>query len=55
VSAFVLACTLYLVQAVLSLIWLRYYAFGPLEWLWRVLMYGHLQVTKNLVQSQLRR
>jgi uncharacterized protein len=38
-SALALACALYLVQAMLSLVWLRLYPFGPLEWLWRVLMY----------------
>lgn len=35
-----LACGLYVAQAVLSLVWLRDFRFGPLEWLWRVLMYG---------------
>jgi uncharacterized protein len=23
--------------------WLRYYRFGPIEWLWRSLMYGTAQ------------
>jgi uncharacterized protein len=35
-----LACVLYGVQAALSLVWLRHFRFGPLEWLWRTLMYG---------------
>jgi uncharacterized protein len=38
----VLACVLYGAQAALSMLWLRYFRFGPLEWLWRVLMYGRL-------------
>jgi uncharacterized protein len=37
-----MACALYALQAMLSLVWLRYFRFGPLEWLWRVLMYGRL-------------
>lgn len=35
-----LACVLYAAQAALSLVWLRRFRFGPLEWVWRVLMYG---------------
>jgi uncharacterized protein len=37
-----LACVLYAAQAAFSMAWLRYFRFGPLEWLWRVLMYGRL-------------
>jgi uncharacterized protein len=29
----------YLVQIILSTIWLRYFQFGPMEWLWRTLTY----------------
>jgi uncharacterized protein len=39
-KALALGCAVYVVQAVASTIWLRYYRFGPLEWLWRTLMYG---------------
>lgn len=38
--AFVLGFCVYVMQAVSSTIWLRYYRYGPLEWLWRALMYG---------------
>jgi len=38
----VLAFALYAAQAALSMAWLRYFRFGPLEWLWRVLTYGRL-------------
>ncbi|MBQ9215715.1 MAG: DUF418 domain-containing protein [Prevotella sp.] len=34
------ALTVFLLQIVLSLLWLRYFRFGPLEWLWRLLTYG---------------
>jgi uncharacterized protein len=30
-------------QLVGSPVWLRYFRFGPLEWLWRSLTYGHVQ------------
>jgi uncharacterized protein len=30
-------------QLMVSPLWLRHYAFGPLEWLWRCLTYGRLQ------------
>lgn len=30
----------YLVEALFSHIWLRYFNFGPLEWIWRMLTYG---------------
>ncbi|MFW5963178.1 MAG: DUF418 domain-containing protein [Bacteroidota bacterium] len=31
---------IFLLQAILSNIWLKTYKYGPLEWLWRVLTYG---------------
>jgi uncharacterized protein len=37
---FVLGLAVYVAQAFASTLWLRYFQFGPLEWLWRALMYG---------------
>ena len=31
------------VQIVLSVVWLRYFRFGPVEWVWRTLTYGETQ------------
>lgn len=31
------------IQAVFSVVWLRHFRFGPLEWLWRTLTYGERQ------------
>ncbi|MDA8017561.1 MAG: DUF418 domain-containing protein, partial [Thermoanaerobaculia bacterium] len=31
---------IYAVQAVIAILWLRAFAFGPCEWLWRWLTYG---------------
>lgn len=33
----------WLFQIIFSSIWLKYYRFGPFEWLWRSLTYWHLQ------------
>lgn len=38
-----IAVAIYTAQAVLSAWWLRSHRFGPLEWLWRTLMYGEGQ------------
>jgi uncharacterized protein len=34
-------------QVILCPIWLRYFPFGPLEWLWRSLTYGQAQPMKR--------
>jgi uncharacterized protein len=35
-----LVAEIWLVQTVFSILWLRFYEYGPVEWLWRWLMYG---------------
>jgi uncharacterized protein len=39
-AALLMAVALYATQAVLSAWWLKHYWYGPVEWLWRALMYG---------------
>jgi uncharacterized protein len=39
-AAFVLGVAVYVAQLIFSHWWLRRYRFGPVEWLWRTLMYG---------------
>ena len=41
--ALLLGIAVYGLQAILSTTWLRQFRFGPLEWLWRTLMYGRMQ------------
>ena len=41
--ALLIGMGVYGMQVVLSDEWLRRYRFGPVEWLWRTLMYGRLQ------------
>jgi Predicted membrane protein len=31
------------VQIVLSVVWLRFFQFGPMEWVWRTVTYGKRQ------------
>jgi len=41
-TALAFGIAVYAVQVIFSRWWLDRYRFGPLEWLWRALMYGHL-------------
>ena len=43
VTAFAIGVAVYAAQIVFSAWWLRRYRYGPLEWLWRSLMYGKWQ------------
>lgn len=43
VAALAIGVGVYVVQAMFSPLWLSYYRFGPVEWLWRSLMYGTAQ------------
>jgi len=38
---------IWVVQVVLSVMWLRYFRFGPVEWIWRTLTYGERQPIWN--------
>jgi len=37
----------WVVQIVLSVLWLRSFRFGPVEWIWRTLTYGETQPIRN--------
>jgi uncharacterized protein len=41
---------IYGVQAGIMPVWLRYYLFGPVEWLWRSLTYGKKQPMRRVVE-----
>ena len=43
-----LAFAIWIVQLIISPIWLRHFNFGPLEWLWRSLTYWKLQPFKKV-------
>ena len=40
VAALAIGVAVYMAQVVVCTQWLKYYRFGPVEWLWRSLMYG---------------
>jgi uncharacterized protein len=42
-AALLLGVGIYALQIRLSACWLHHFRFGPLEWLWRTLMYGATQ------------
>jgi uncharacterized protein len=42
-TALAIGTGIYVAQVLFSAQWLRYYRFGPVEWLWRSLMYGTAQ------------
>jgi uncharacterized protein len=47
-STFILGLMVYFAQALVSTMWLRHFQFGPMEWLWRVLMYGRRPALRRL-------
>jgi uncharacterized protein len=47
-QAVLTGAVVYVLQALLSAYWLNRYQFGPLEWLWRSLMYGRQQPMRRL-------
>lgn len=42
-AGLLLSVIIWLAQVLLSVLWLRRFRFGPLEWLWRTLTYGRAQ------------
>lgn len=42
-AALAIGIAVYIAQVVASAWWLKHYRFGPVEWLWRTLMYGERQ------------
>ena len=38
-----MALAFFAAEAALSTVWLKYFAFGPAEWLWRTLTYARYQ------------
>lgn len=43
----VLGLFIFILQVIASNLWLRYFNFGPVEWIWRSLTYGKLQLLKK--------
>jgi len=48
VQSFCLCIFIYIVQIIFSVIWMRFFVMGPLEWLWRLITYWKVpQIRKN--------
>ncbi|MGY8662985.1 DUF418 domain-containing protein [Bradyrhizobium sp. UFLA05-109] len=47
VAGLLLVVTIYAAQVVVSRLWLTHFAYGPIEWLWRALMYGQAPAFRN--------
>lgn len=47
-----IALAIFSLQILLSAVWLRYFRFGPLEWLWRSLTYGQRQAMVRQVPNR---
>ncbi len=50
-AAFSVGVSVYVLQMIGSALWLQHFRFGPLEWLWRSLMYGRSQPMRKLPQA----
>jgi uncharacterized protein len=46
-QALLLGAGIYVIQLIVSIIWMRYFRFGPVEWLWRSLTYRRKQPMKR--------
>ncbi|MBB1282940.1 DUF418 domain-containing protein [Flavisolibacter sp. BT320] len=46
-ETYYVVAAVWVVQIIFSNVWLRYYRFGPLEWVWRSLTYGEKQSFKK--------
>jgi uncharacterized protein len=40
VTAALIGVVVHILQVIFSICWLRRFRFGPVEWLWRTVMYG---------------
>lgn len=41
-QSFKLCLAIYIIQLIFSCVWLRYFRFGPIEWLWRMITYREI-------------
>jgi uncharacterized protein len=52
VGQLLIVVAVWAVQLIISPLWLRRYAYGPLEWLWRSLTYGRLEPMRRFVTAR---
>ncbi|MFB5196543.1 DUF418 domain-containing protein [Neobacillus sp. KR4-4] len=52
IQSLYLCVAIYVVQFIFSTMWLRFFRFGPLEWLWRLLTYFELPLMRKVPSSE---
>jgi uncharacterized protein len=45
------ALAVFVLQTYLSIKWLKRFLYGPLEWLWRLLTYGHYFPIRRIIPN----
>ncbi|MFP7299692.1 DUF418 domain-containing protein [Neobacillus niacini] len=50
-QSFILCLTVYVIQLIFSVIWLRYFQYGPLEWIWRFVTYLEVPPMRKVVKE----
>ncbi len=48
IELYYLVASIWIIQLIVSPLWLTYFRYGPLEWIWRRLTYGHTFSHKSL-------
>ena len=43
--------TIYIIQLIFSVIWLRFFQFGPLEWIWRIVTYLEVPPMRKVIKE----
>src|SRR5437763_10896715 len=49
---FYIVIAIWILQLIVSPLWLRYFNYGPLEWVWRSLTYWRIQPFKRVAQVE---
>jgi uncharacterized membrane protein YeiB len=50
-QSLILCLTIYVIQLIFSVIWLRYFQYGPLEWIWRIVTYLEVPPMRKRVKE----
>jgi uncharacterized protein len=50
--SFGLGIIIFIIQIIFAKYWVRYFQFGPVEWLWRTLTYFKIQPLKKRVELE---
>lgn len=51
-QSLILCLTIYVIQLIFSVIWLRFFQYGPLEWIWRIITYLEVLSMRKRVKER---